>query len=75
MMVSSLKTGCQPTLTLFLDLAEYTEAKERIALGKKARKDQVNKRKATIAELIDEAYVVGLFNETRLTSLLQRGRR
>jgi hypothetical protein len=41
-----------------IDLAEYTEAKERITLGKKARKSQANKQKATIAELIDEAYVV-----------------
>lgn len=43
-----------------IDLAEYTELKERITLGKKARKNQANKRKATIAELIDEAYVVRL---------------
>lgn len=40
------------------DLAQFTGAKDRIALGKKARKDEAKKRKATIAEMIDEAYVL-----------------
>ncbi|KAF8319659.1 hypothetical protein DL93DRAFT_2164354 [Clavulina sp. PMI_390] len=37
------------------DMAQYTEAQDRIALGKKARKNAAKQRKATIAELIDEA--------------------
>lgn len=40
---------------MFLDMAEYTESKDRIALGKKSRKVEAQKRKATIAELIDDA--------------------
>lgn len=43
-------------LTYYIpDMAEYTEAKDRVALGKKSRKAEARKRKATIAELIDDA--------------------
>ncbi|KDQ09945.1 hypothetical protein BOTBODRAFT_36752 [Botryobasidium botryosum FD-172 SS1] len=36
------------------DMAEYTGAKERIALGKKSRKEAERKRRAGIIELIDD---------------------
>lgn len=38
-----------------LDMADYTQAKERIALGKKSRKEEAKRRKAAISDLIDEA--------------------
>lgn len=40
---------------MFLDMANYTGAQERIALSKKGRKEEEKKRKAGIVELIDEA--------------------
>jgi hypothetical protein len=43
---------------LFLDMAEYTGAKERIALSKKSQKTEAKNRKATMAEMIEDAYVL-----------------
>ena len=40
---------------MLLDLADYTGARERVALSKKGRKEEEKKRKAGIVELIDEA--------------------
>lgn len=37
------------------EFAEYTSAQERIALGKKSRKLEANKRRNEIQELIDDA--------------------
>jgi hypothetical protein len=36
-------------------MAEYTQLKERIALGKKGQKEEAKRRKAAIAEQIDDA--------------------
>ena len=42
-------------LYLLIDFAEYTSAKERIALGKKARKKEAESRRSAIQELINDA--------------------
>jgi GC-rich sequence DNA-binding factor len=38
-------------------MAEYTGAQERIALGKKARKDEERKRRMGMVEMIEDAWV------------------
>lgn len=40
-----------------LDLAEFTGAKERVALGKKAKKAEAKRRRAGIAEMIEDVSV------------------
>jgi GC-rich sequence DNA-binding factor len=40
-----------------LDFAEYTSAKTRIALGKKARKMEANKLREEMQDLIADAFV------------------
>lgn len=47
-------------------MAEYTGASERIALGKKSRKEEAKKKKLEMVELIDDAYVL-LYSATRST--------
>jgi Nineteen complex-related protein 2 len=41
-----------------LDFAEYTSAKERIALGKKSKKLEAQQRRDALKELIADAYVL-----------------
>ena len=40
-----------------VEFAEYTSAQERVALGKKAKRKEAEKRKSTMQELINDAYV------------------
>lgn len=42
------------------DMAEFTGAQERIALGKKARKDEERKRRMGMIEMIEDAWVLFL---------------
>jgi Nineteen complex-related protein 2 len=63
-------------------MAEYTGAKERIGLGKKSRKEEARKRKATIAEMIEDACVIAFLDFTFcgllicfILALLKGGRR
>lgn len=44
-------------ILLASEFAEYTSAQERIALGKKSRKVEANKRRDVMKELIADAYV------------------
>ena len=46
---------------LSAEYAEYTSAQERIALGKKSRKKEAQKRRAEMTEMIVDAYVATLF--------------
>ena len=46
-----------PDLTLALDFAEYTSAKMRIALGKKAKKAEADKVREEMQDLIADALV------------------
>ena len=39
----------------FVEFAEYTSAQERVALGKKARKKEAEKRRTTMQEMIQDA--------------------
>ena len=41
--------------TWVAEMAEYTGAQERIALGKKGRKDEERKRRMGMAEMIEDA--------------------
>jgi hypothetical protein len=50
-------------MMLGTDDADFTGAKERIALSKKGRKEEEKKRKKGIVELIEEAYVFIVFLE------------
>lgn len=50
-----LNANCQPTP--LAELAEYTGAKERIALGKKAKKEEAKRRRAGMAEMIEDVLV------------------
>lgn len=45
----------QHTDRCVVEFAEYTSAKERIALGKKSRKLEAQKKKENMVELIEEA--------------------
>lgn len=45
----------QHTNGCIIEFAEYTSAKERIALGKKSRKLEAQKKKENMVELIEEA--------------------
>ena len=49
---SNYKTGC---LCRDVDMAEYTGAQERIALGSKGRKEEERKRRMGMVELIEDA--------------------
>ena len=42
---------------IFLEFAEYTSAQERIALGKKSKKLEANKRRDNMKEMIADACV------------------
>lgn len=56
MTVSSLfSVGFCFKIFTYLDDADFTGAKERIALSKKGRKEEEKKRKKGIVELIEEA--------------------
>lgn len=41
-------------LTIRLEMAEFTGAQERVALGKKAKKEETKRRKAGISEMIED---------------------
>ena len=55
MVCQSLVYLVQHTNRCILEFAEYTSAKERIALGKKSRKAEAQKKKENMVELIEEA--------------------
>ena len=56
-MCLSNQPSCSLTRLLLLDFAEYTSAKTRIALGKKARKAETTKLRKEMQELIADAFV------------------
>ena len=45
------------TESRFTEFAEYTSAQERIALGKKSRKKEAQKRREEMTEMIVDAWV------------------
>lgn len=59
-------------LQFFTDMAEFTGAKERIALGKKGRKEEEKRRRAGIAEAIEDGLVVYLALSNYDAKLLAR---
>jgi len=56
-MVSSFVSRCADIHVSLADMAEYTGAQERIALGKKSRKVEERKRRAGMVEMIEDACV------------------
>lgn len=64
---------------LMADMADYTEANERLFLGKQANKSAARRLKGEIGELIDDRYVIGLHLPIIPSSIyplmLQRSRR
>ena len=56
MMVSRLRSYAGETAhRCFTEYAEYTSAQERIALGKKSKKKEAQKRRAEMSEMIVDA--------------------